>query len=362
MKLLEYEAKKVFSTYKIPIPASTLITSAGDAADACRTIGGSVVLKAQVDVGGRGKAGGILMATADDAETVANDLFNREIKGLPVKEVLVEERLSIQKEYFVSIAIDRSSRSPVILFAEAGGVEIEATAGERPDAVRSARVSPLFDEVPGFILRYLTRGCEKEILPVISALYRVFREKDALLAEINPLVITPSGVIAADAKLIIDDNALARQGIAENRDLTEREAEAEAHGFSYVELNGSIGVIGNGAGLTMATLDLIAHHKGAAANFLDVGGGAGSERVMHAVRLVASVPDVKVIIVNLLGGITRCDEVARGIIAAGVSQQVIVRLAGTNEAVGRALLESAGYRMLDTMEAAVAAAVLEASS
>lgn len=362
MKLLEYEAKKVFSTYKIPIPASTLITSVGEAADACKKIGGSVVLKAQVDVGGRGKAGGILMATADDAETVANDLFTRKIKGLIVKEVLVEERLSIQKEYFVSIAIDRSSRSPVILFAEAGGVEIEATAGERPDAVRSARVSPLFDEVPGFILRYLTRGCEKEIIPVISALYRAFREKDALLAEINPLVITPSGVIAADAKLIIDDNALARQGITENRDLTEREAEAEAHGFSYVELNGSIGVIGNGAGLTMATLDLIAHHKGAAANFLDVGGGAGSERVMYAVRLVASVPDVKVIIVNLLGGITRCDEVARGIIAAGVSQQVIVRLAGTNEAEGRALLEGAGYRMLDTMEAAVAAAVLEASS
>lgn len=362
MKLLEYEAKKVFSTFGIPIPASTLITSAGEAADACRKIGEPAVLKAQVDVGGRGKAGGILMATADDAEAVATELFQKEIKGLPVKEVLVEERLPIQKEYFVSIAIDRSSRSAVILFAEAGGVEIEAIAGERPDAVRSAHVSPLFQEVPGFILRYLTRGCEKEILPIISALYRVFREKDALLAEINPLVFTPSGVLAADAKLIIDDNALARQGITGNRDLTDREAEAEAHGFSYVELNGSIGVIGNGAGLTMATLDLIAHHKGAAANFLDVGGGAGADRVMHAIRLVASVSDVRVIVVNLLGGITRCDEVARGIIAAGVSQKVIVRLAGTNEAEGRALLEGAGYRMLNTMEDAVAAAVLEASS
>jgi succinyl-CoA synthetase beta subunit len=362
MKLLEYEAKKIFSDYGIAIPKSTLIVSQHEAADACKRIGGPVVLKAQVDVGGRGKAGGILMATEESCKSVAAELFGKEIKGLAVKEVLVEERLSIQKEYFVSIAIDRSRRSPVILFAEAGGVEIEATAGEKPDAVRTAHVSPLFQDVPGFILRYLTRGCEKEIMPVISALYRVFREKDALLAEINPLVITPSGVLAADAKLIIDDNALLRQGFVENRDLTEREALAEKHGFSYVELNGSIGVIGNGAGLTMATLDLIAHHHSAAANFLDVGGGAGSDRVMHAVCLVASVPSVKVIVVNLLGGITRCDEVARGIIAAGVSQRVIVRLAGTNEAEGRALLEGAGYMMLDTMEDAVAAAVREVSS
>jgi len=362
MKLLEYEAKEVFSRYGITIPASMLIRSPEEAEEACRSVGGSVALKAQVDVGGRGKAGGILMATTDDAESVATDLFGKVIKGLPVREVLVEERLSIEKEYFVSIAIDRSRRSPVILFAEAGGVEIEATAGEQPDAVRKAHVSPLFSEVPGFILRYLTKGCEKEIAPVISSLYRAFREKDALLAEINPLVITPSGVLAADAKLIIDDNALTRQGITQNRDLTEREAKAEQYGFSYVELDGTIGVIGNGAGLTMSTLDLIAHHQGSAANFLDVGGGAGSERVMQAVQLVASVPSVRVIVVNLLGGITRCDEVARGILAAGVSQKVIVRLAGTNETEGRALLEGAGYMMLDTMEEAVRAAVSEASA
>ena len=361
MKLLEYEAKKIFSEYGIAIPKSILIRSPKEASDACRSINGSVVLKAQVDVGGRGKAGGILMATAEDCDSVSHELFGRDIKGLPVKEVLVEERLTILKEYYVSIAIDRSQRSPVILFAEAGGVEIETTAEEMPNAVKTAHVSPLFNEVPGFILRYLTRGCEKEIGAVISALYRVFWEKDALLAEINPLVITPSGVYAADAKLIVDDNALLRQGIVENRDLTEREAQAERHGFSYVELNGTIGVIGNGAGLTMATLDLIAHHDKGAANFLDVGGGAGSDRVMHAVRLVASVPSVRVIVVNLLGGITRCDEVARGISAAGVPQKVIVRLAGTTEGEGRALLESAGYLMLETMEDAVAAAVKEAS-
>ncbi|HDS62786.1 MAG TPA: succinyl-CoA synthetase subunit beta, partial [Methanofollis liminatans] len=182
-------------------------------------------------------------------------------------------------------------------------------------------------------------------------------KNDALLAEINPLVTTPKGVYAADAKLIIDDNSLARQGIAVNRDLTEREKEAEKHGFSYVELKGEIGVIGNGAGLTMATLDLIDHFKGKAANFLDVGGGADQERVKHAVRLVAGMPSVRVIIVNLLGGITRCDEVARGIIEAGVSQEVIVRLAGTNEEEGRRLLAEKGYRMLGSMDETVRAAV-----
>ena len=182
-----------------------------------------------------------------------------------------------------------------------------------------------------------------------------------MLAEINPLVTTPRGVYAADAKLIIDDNALARQGIAVNRDLSEREREAEKHGFSYVELDGTIGVIGNGAGLTMSTLDLIEYYRGRAANFLDVGGGADQERVMHAVRLVASMPGVAVIVVNLLGGITRCDEVAKGIIAADVAPTVIVRMAGTNEAEGRRLLAENGYRMLESMDAAVRAAMGVAS-
>lgn len=169
--------------------------------------------------------------------------------------------------------------------------------------------------------------------------------------------MTPQGVFAADAKIIVDDNALGRQGIRVNRDLTDREREAGTHGFSYVELDGAIGVIGNGAGLTMATLDLIEYYGGKAANFLDVGGGAESDRVMHAVRLVASLPSVRVIVVNLLGGITKCDEVAKGIIAAGIPQKVIVRLAGTNEAEGKKLLSEKGYEMLDTMELVVKKAV-----
>ena len=357
MKLLEYEAKEIFSKYGIPVPKGTLIRAPEEVTAHLPELGDAVVLKAQVDVGGRGKAGGVLFADDATAVRTARDLFSREIKGVPVREILVEERLAIEHEYYVSIAVDRSSRQPVVLFADAGGVEIENAAMADESAVRRVVVSPLLQDIPPFLMRELLGGALKELGPVINSLYRVFQEKDAMLAEINPLVTTPQGVYAADAKLIVDDNALARQGIAVNRDLSEREREAEKHGFSYVELDGSIGVIGNGAGLTMSTLDLIEYYKGRAANFLDVGGGADQERVVHAVRLVASMPEVEVIVVNLLGGITRCDEVAKGIIAAGVAPTVIVRMAGTNEEEGRRLLAEHGYRMLESMDAAVRAAM-----
>lgn len=361
MKLLEYEAKKIFSGYGIPVPKGVLIGAPEEITAHLSAIGDTVVLKAQVDVGGRGKAGGILIAKDADALATARDLLSREIKGVPVTEVLVEECLPIDHEYYVSIAIDRSSKQPVILFADAGGVDIEAAAKADDSAVRRVTLTPLLRDIPPFLMRELIGGAPKSLAPVINNLYHVFLEKDAMLAEINPLVTTERGVYAADAKLIIDDNALGRQGIATNRDLSEREREAELHGFSYVELNGSIGVIGNGAGLTMSTLDLIEHYNGRAANFLDVGGGADQERVKHAVALVASMPSVKVIVVNLLGGITRCDEVAKGIIAAGVAPTVIVRMAGTNEEEGKRLLAAHGYRMLESMDTAVRAAVEAAS-
>ncbi|RXE56001.1 succinyl-CoA synthetase subunit beta [Methanoculleus taiwanensis] len=357
MKLLEYEAKAVFSEYGIPVPKSVLIRTPDEVLPHLAALGDIVVLKAQVDVGGRGKAGGILKVNDAEAADTARDLFARTIKGLPVREILVEERLPITHEYYLSIAIDRSTKGPVILFADAGGVEIENAAREDESAVRKVTLPPLLREVPPFLMRELLGGAPKELAPVINRLYRVFMEKDAMLAEINPLVTTEKGVYAADAKLIIDDNALARQGITVNRDLSAREQEAERHGFSYVELEGSIGVIGNGAGLTMSTLDLIEYYQGSAANFLDVGGGADQERVRHAVQLVAGMPSVKVIVVNLLGGITRCDEVAKGIIAAGVAPTVIVRMAGTNEEEGKHLLAEHGYRMLESMDAAVKAAV-----
>jgi succinyl-CoA synthetase beta subunit len=316
-----------------------------------------LVFKAQLEIGGRGKAGGILFGKRGEAVRVAGELFSRTIRGLTVERILVEERLSILQEYYLSIMVDRSSREPLILFALSGGVDIETLAQEQPDAVRKIHLPPLLEEVPPFALRSLLKRAPKEIAPVIQNLYRVFREKDAILAEINPLAATPQGIIAADVKLIIDDNALFRQGITQNRDLTPREREAEKHGFSYVELEGSIGVIGNGAGLTMATLDLIDSYQGKAANFLDVGGGADQARVIQAIRLVAGMPSVRVILVNLLGGITRCDDVARGIIESGVSQPIVVRLAGTNEEEGRRLLREHGYEMYDTMEQAVRAAV-----
>ncbi len=362
MKLLEFEAKDIFRQYGIPIPNGVVIKNPDELGHQLDGFADDVVVKSQVDVGGRGKAGGIIITKKADAVVAAEHLFSFPIKGLIPKAILVEEKLSIDHEYYVSITIDRSTREPVILFAETGGVDIEETAQTNPDALRRVGFSPLLTEVPGYLMRQILGSAPKELGPVINNLYKAFCASDALLAEINPLVTTSRGVFAADAKLIVDDNALARQGITANRDLTPREREAEENGFSYVELDGSIGVIGNGAGLTMSTLDLIKHYNGKAANFLDVGGGAGRERVMKAVRLVAGMPDVKVIVVNLLGGITRCDEVAKGIIDAGIEQRVITRLAGTNEEEGKALLAKNGYQMLDTMEDVVRQAVKEAAA
>ena len=359
MKMKEYEAKEILSKAGIRIPRGLHIKKGVEfmVTPAIR----EAVVKAQVEVAGRGKAGGILMAEYDQIPKTVEQLFNAEIKGVPVEEILIEEKLNIQHEYYLSITIDRSKKAPVILFTTEGGVDIEEVAQKNPDAIRKAMVHPLLSTIPGYTLRYLLNGAPKEIGQVIQKLYTVFMKQDAILAEINPLVMTPDGLYAADGKIILDDNALARHGITENRDLSERERQADAYGFSFVELSGNIGVIGNGAGLTMATVDLINNLGGKPANFLDVGGGADRVRVAHAVRLLGKMPDVKVIIVNLLGGITRCDEVAAGIIEAGVGQKIIVRLAGTNETEGKAILSSKGYLMLDTMEEAVKAAVEAAS-
>jgi succinyl-CoA synthetase beta subunit len=357
MRLAEYEAKEILKGYGIPVPAGVVIRSPGELGPRLGEFGEEIVLKAQVPVGGRGKAGGIVVSRKDAAVSQAAALFGKDIRGFPVKEILAEERLAIGKEYYLSVAVDRSSRSPLLLFAGAGGVEIEAVARERPEAVRRITVSPLLADIPPFALRDLLGDLAKEVAPIANTLYRIFREKDAILAEINPLVTTPKGIFAADAKIIVDESALARQKLGKGGAGTGREREAEAHGFSYVDLDGDIGVIGNGAGLTMATIDLIALYGGKAANFLDVGGGADRERVRHAVQLVAGLPSVKVIVLNILGGITRCDEVAKGILEAGIPQKVMVRLAGVNEDEGRALLAGKGYTMFATMDEAVLAAV-----
>ncbi len=295
MKLREYEAKNVLKEAGIPVPAGFLITSAGELTPHLGALGDAFVLKAQVDVGGRGKAGGILMAGKADGLKVAEDLFGRQIKGLPVKEILAEQRLDIQHEYYLSITIDRSSKQPLILFTEAGGVDIEITAKEHPEAIRKVIANPLMRDIPPFMLRELV-GTAQGYRAVLAGSTGIL-EKDALQRD-KPARDYPAGSLCSRCKIIVDDNALGRQGFTVNRDLTDREREAEKYGFSYVELNGSIGVIGNGAGLTMSTLDLIGFYGGKAAYFLDVGGGAVSERVMHAVRLVGSVPSLKVIVVN----------------------------------------------------------------
>ncbi|HWS21265.1 MAG TPA: ATP-grasp domain-containing protein, partial [Methanoregula sp.] len=218
MKLREYEAKNVIQEAGIPVPAGFLIKSADELTPHLSALGDAFVLKAQVDVGGRGKAGGILMAGKGDGTKLAKDLFCRQIKGLPVKEILAEKRLDIQHEYYLSITVDRSSKQPLVLFTEAGGVDIEITAKEHPEKIHKVIANPLMRDIPPFMLRELLGTAPKEIGPIISKLYRVFLEKDALLAEINPLVTTPQGVFAADAKLIVDDNALGRQGFTVNRD------------------------------------------------------------------------------------------------------------------------------------------------
>ncbi len=230
MKLREYEAKNVLKAAGIPVPAGFLIRSADELAPHLGELGDAFVLKAQVDVGGRGKAGGILMADKSTGTNVAKELFAKQIKGLPVKEILAEQRLDIRHEYYLSITVDRSSKQPLILFTEAGGVEIEITAQEKPDLIKKVVANPLMKDLPPFMIRELIGTAPKEIGPIINKLYRIFIEKDALLAEINPLVTTPGGVFAADAKIIVDDNALGRQGITVNRDLSEREREAESTG------------------------------------------------------------------------------------------------------------------------------------
>ena len=380
MKLLEDEAKEIFRAYDMKIAKSIVLDTWNNESLAIiqKEVGDQVVVKALINVGGRGKAGGVLLpeATPIAIQEACEQLLGSEIKGVLVEKVLVEERLSILHECYVSITIDRLKKSPIILFADDGGVDIEELARDQPAAVRRTHVYPLCEMVPEYISRYIVNqkslreisfnvdvdaAMIAEIKQTVNILYQIFREKDCILVEINPLVLTHRGVYAADAKIILDDNALYRHNITCNRDLSVLEQEAVEHGFSFVELDGEIGVIGNGAGLTMATLDLIHRYGGEfgikPANFLDVGGGADQERVRLALQMLEQLPNLKVILINLLGGITRCDEVAKGILAAEPSHPIMLRLAGTNEEEGKAILEKCGYGMYQSMEDATAAAV-----
>ena len=356
MKLHEYQSKAIFSKYGIPIPNGRVASSAIEARQIAEELGGRVVVKSQVLVGGRGKAGGIRLAkTPKEAEEIATLILGMEIKGLPVRKVLVDEAANIEQEIYLGITNDRAARRPVIMASSAGGVEIEEVARMTPEKIIKVHIDPLLG-LRDFQSRDIAAGIDlprenwKEFAKISIGLWNAYAENDATLAEINPLVITKDKhLVAVDGKMIIDENALFRQAVlAEMRDLDEEdgsETEARKYGLNFIKLDGQIGCMVNGAGLAMTTMDIVKLFHGEPANFLDIGGGANSDKVAAALRIILSERNVKVILINIFGGITRCDEVARGILLAldEVKPKIpmVVRLVGTNAEEGIRLLADA---------------------
>jgi succinyl-CoA synthetase beta subunit len=370
VKLHEYQSKRLFAAHGVPIPGGDVAASPEEARRIAEELGGTVVVKSQVLVGGRGKAGGIRLAhTPDEAEAVARDILGMEIKGLPVRKVLLDEAADIQQEIYLGIVVDRANRRPVMMASSEGGVEIEEVARSNPDAIKKVTVDP-FLGLRGYQTLALAKGIgladehRRAFGRIARGLYAAFLAYDASLAEINPLVVTAGGeLLAVDGKMVLDDNGLFRHpDLAQMRDVDEEtptEREAREAGLSYVQLDGQIGCMVNGAGLAMATMDIIKHFGSSPANFLDIGGGAKAERVATALRLILADPNVQAVLFNIFGGITRCDEVARGIIAAFEAVKptvpLVARLVGTNEVEGRAILDASGYRLITATSLAEAA-------
>ncbi len=356
MNLHEYQSKLRFAEFGIPIPNGKVAHSPQQAYEIAKELNSPVVVKAQVLTGGRGKAGGVRLAqTPEEAERHADAILGMEIKGHKVLKVLVDPASVIQKEIYLGITNDRAARKPVIMASAEGGMDIEEVNRVAPEKIIREHIDP-FLGLRDYQVRNLAYGIElprdlwKPFMKIAQALYRCYVESDATLAEINPLVIDGEGqLLAVDGKMSIDDNALFRHpDLAEMRDTSaepEAETRARAAGLSYIKLDGTIGCMVNGAGLAMATMDMTKLFGGEPANFLDIGGGAKAETVAMALRIILSDPNVKAVLLNIFGGITRCDEVARGILAALAEVQVdlpmVVRLVGTNEDEGRALLEEA---------------------
>jgi succinyl-CoA synthetase beta subunit len=375
MKLQEYQAKQFFTRYGIPIPRGRVTTTASEAKQIAEELGGKVVIKSQVLVGGRGKAGGIRLArNPKEAEELATLILGMEIKGLPVRKILVDEAVSITKEIYLGITNDRSARRPVVMASSAGGVDIEEIAAQSPEKIIRVHVDPLMG-LRDYQARDIAIGIDlprihwRPFIEITKGLWRAFSESDATLAEINPLVINAEDKLAAlDCKMIIDDNALFRHPeFNEVRDLDNEvasESEARKYGLTYIKLNGNIGCMVNGAGLAMASMDIIKLSGGEPANFLDIGGGAGAEKVAAALRIILADSQVKAVLINIFGGITRCDEVARGILTARgeVKPKVpmVVRLVGTNAEEGAQLLSDADMitagTLMDAAQKVVAAA------
>ncbi len=367
LNLHEYQSKRIFGQYGVPVPQGEVASSPEEVRRIAERMGFPVVVKAQVLVGGRGKAGGIKLAqTPQEAEAVARQILGMNLKGLIVKKVLVDPAADIRDEIYLGAVIDRAQRRVVMMASSEGGVDIEEVAASTPEKIVKVPVDP-FLGLREYQARWLAKaiGLDKqffrEFARIALSLYETFVASDASLAEINPLVVTGDGkLLAVDGKMVVDDNALFRHSdIEAMRDVDEEnpfELEARKHGISYVKLDGEIGCMVNGAGLAMATMDIIKLYGGSPANFLDIGGGATAGRVAAALRIILSDPHVKAVLVNIFGGITRCDEVARGILAAieEVKPQVpfVVRLVGTNQEEGQRILADAHMMTARTLSEA----------
>ena len=376
MDLHEYQAKRLFGEHGVPIPDGKVAYSPTEARDIAQDLGGKVVVKAQVHTGGRGKAGGIKLAnTADEAEAAAEDILGMDIKGYTVNKVLVDEQApGIEQEIYLAVLIDRARRLPMIMASAAGGMDIEEVAETTPEKIVQVHVDPNLG-VRGYQTNYIADAIDlppelwREFGKLVAGLYDCFVSNDASLTEINPLVITGEGkLLAVDGKMSIDDNALARQPrLAEARDIEEEpesEREARMAGINFIQLDGNIGCMVNGAGLAMSTMDIIKLFGGEPANFLDIGGGAKADQVATGLRLILSDPNVEAVLFNIFGGITRGDEVAKGILEAlgevDTDVPMVVRLAGTNAEEGREILKDADMATAETLSDAAKKAVAAA--
>ncbi len=372
MNIHEYQAKEIFRKYGIPIPPGEVAATPEEAEAAARKFGTTVVVKAQVHAGGRGKAGGVKLArTPAEAKSIAAQILKLTIKGLPVQKVLVTPAADIASEAYIGIIIDRASKRPVFMASPAGGIDIEEVAAKTPEKILRHPVDPRYGLQPfeamqlAFFL-YSDINQVRRAAKILLQLYQAFSENGGSLAEINPLVTTPTGdVVALDAKMVIDDNELdRRRDIAALRDESAEdpsELEARKANLTFIKLDGNVGCVVNGAGLAMATMDLVKYYGGEPANFLDIGGSSNPEKVVSALRIITSDPNVKAILFNIFGGITRTDDVANGIVTAikqsPLKVPLVIRLTGTNEEIAVQILEKNGLSAMTDMDEAVRKAV-----
>ena len=372
MNIHEYQAKEIFRKQGIPIPPGEVATTPAEAEAIARKFGGTVVVKAQVHDGGRGKAGGVKLAkTPQEARDVAEKILKLTIKDLPVEKVLVTPAADIETEAYVGVIVDRASKKPVFMVSPAGGIDIEEVAAKTPDKIMRHPVDPRYGLQPyeamemGFFL-YDDVKKARAAAKIMQQLYLAFMQSGASLAEVNPLVTTPAGeVVALDAKMVVDDNELDRlPEIAALRDESAEapsEVEARKANLTFIKLDGNVGCVVNGAGLAMATMDLVKYYGGEPANFLDIGGSSNPEKVVNALKIITADPSVKAILFNIFGGITRTDDVANGIVTATkqnpLKVPIVIRLTGTNEEIAVKILTENGFSAMTDMDEAVQRAV-----